>query len=177
MTEPVTDDAIDAAVKAAIAAIDVPEMGYNYTRGNIDDRDIRCIVEAAAPVLLGAERERVAQAIEAAAARRSTVGHSAEAWAWTQAAAVARGPAKQYIALGTKDEIRTWIQEHQIKPSNVYTVNPGARPGALRGLSGDFEVLTFPGWAKASPSLIEATEQDIRIIRATQPAAGKEGTP
>lgn len=60
------------------------------------------------------------------------------------------------------------MQEHQVKPSNVYAVTPGSRPGALRGLSGDLEVLTFPGWAKASPSLIEATEIDIRIIRATR---------
>lgn len=49
MSEP-TD--MDEAVQAAIAAIDVPEMGCNYTRGNIDDRDIRTIIAAAAPVLM-----------------------------------------------------------------------------------------------------------------------------
>lgn len=49
---------LTAAIAAAIAAVDRPENGYQYTRGNIVERDIETILTAALPEI----RERLQEA-------------------------------------------------------------------------------------------------------------------
>lgn len=74
-----------------------------------------------------------------------------------------------YILLGTKAEIADWKQRQGVVTGRVYGVTPGSSASGLRGLSGAFEVLTFPDWRRASTALIEAVERDLAIIRCTQP--------
>jgi hypothetical protein len=77
---------------------------------------------------------------------------------------------KRYIVLGLERDVEWFRRERGLSRRDVIGVSPHGRGDRLRGLAGDFEVITLESWRHASLNTILEVEHNIRIIRATSGA-------
>lgn len=75
---------------------------------------------------------------------------------------------KRCIVLGLSVEAEAWRKGRGLSPRDVVIVSPAQYTGALRGLSGDFEMIELDSWSKATARVRDLVERDLEIIRATQ---------
>jgi hypothetical protein len=72
----------------------------------------------------------------------------------------------RYIVLGLRVEAEEWRHERGLSRRDVVHVSTRSAL-ALRGLSGQFEVVTLPSWELASQRVRTEVERNLAIVAAT----------
>lgn len=74
---------------------------------------------------------------------------------------------RRYVVLGRSRDIEAWRRQRGLSRREVVPVSTMQGDTAVRGLCGDFEVVTLESWALASATVRKAVEFNLRVAGCT----------